>query len=85
MIVYVVEEPRESCWGYYCEDTEVVGVYESKKKALAKVKEMEKINKLVNNAYISHDELLLIKEELRLANLLKNIKNIAHLRQELVV
>ena len=45
---------------------------------------MEKINKLVNNAYISHDELLLIKEELRLANLLKNIKNIAHLRQELV-
>ncbi len=47
--------------------------------------EMEKINKLVNNAYISHDELLLIKEELRLANLLKNIKNIAHLRQELVV
>ena len=46
--------------------------------------EMEKINKLVNNAYISHDELLLIKEELMLANLLKNIKNIAHLRQELV-
>lgn len=47
--------------------------------------EMEKINKLVNNAYISHDELLLIKEELRLANLLKNINNIAHLRQELVI
>ena len=46
--------------------------------------EMEKINKLVNNAYISHDELLLIKEELRQANLLKDIKNIAHLRQELV-
>ena len=46
--------------------------------------EMEKINKLVNNAYISHDELLLIKEELRLANLLKIIKNIAHLRQDLV-
>ena len=46
--------------------------------------EMEKINKLVNNAYISHDELLLNKEALRLANLLKNIKNIAHLRQELV-
>ena len=44
MIVYVVEEIGESCWGYYCEDTEVVGVYESKKKALAKVKEMEKIN-----------------------------------------
>ena len=45
MIVYVVEEIGESCWGYYCEDTEVVGVDESKKKALAKVKEMEKINK----------------------------------------
>ena len=45
MRVYVVEEIGESCWGYYCEDTEVVGVYESKKKALAKVKEMEKINK----------------------------------------
>ena len=45
MIVYVVEETGESCWGYYCEDTEVVGVYESKKKALAKVKETEKINK----------------------------------------
>ena len=45
MRVYVVEEIGESCWGYYCEDTEVVGIYESKKKALAKVKEMEKINK----------------------------------------
>ena len=45
MRVYVVEEIGESCWGYYCEDTEIVGVYESKKKALAKVKEMEKINK----------------------------------------
>ena len=43
MIVYVVEEIGESYWGH--EDTEVVGVYESKKKALAKVKEMEKINK----------------------------------------
>ena len=43
MIVYVVEEIEESYWGH--EDTEVVGVYESKKKALAKVKEMEKINK----------------------------------------
>ena len=48
MRVYVVEEIGESCWGYYCEDTEVVGVYESKKKALAKVKEMEKINKYSN-------------------------------------
>ena len=46
--------------------------------------EMEKLNKLVNNAYISHNETLLIQEELKLANLLKNIKRIAHLRQELV-
>ena len=45
MIVYVVEEIGESCWGYYWEDTEIVGIYESKDKALAKVKEMEKINK----------------------------------------
>ena len=52
MIVYVVEEIGESCWGYYCVDTEVVGVYESKKKALAKVKEMEKINKY-NDYYIT--------------------------------
>ena len=42
MIVYVVEEEYETYWS--CYDTEVVGVYESKKKALAKVKEMEKIN-----------------------------------------
>ena len=43
MIVYVVEEEYETDWS--CYNTEVVGVYESKKKALAKVKEMEKINK----------------------------------------
>ena len=43
MIVYVVEEGYETDWS--CYNTEVVGVYESKKKALAKVKEMEKINK----------------------------------------
>ena len=52
MRVYVVEEIGESCWGYYCEDTEVVGVYESKKKALAKLKETEKINKY-NDYYIT--------------------------------
>ena len=45
MIVYVVEEIGESCWEYYCEDTEVVGVYENEEKAITKVKEMEKINK----------------------------------------
>ena len=43
MRVYVVEEEYETDWS--CYNTEVVGVYESKKKALAKVKEMEKINK----------------------------------------
>ena len=55
MIVYVVEETGESCWGYYCEDTEVVGVYESKKKALAKVKEMEKINKYSDYDITTYD------------------------------
>ena len=43
MIVYVVEEEEEVDW--YCYNTEIVGIYESKDKALAKVKEMEKINK----------------------------------------
>ena len=43
MIVYVVEEECETYWSGYA--TEVVGIYESKDKALAKVKEMEKINK----------------------------------------
>ena len=50
MIVYVVEEEYETDWS--CYNTEVVGVYESKKKALAKVKEMEKINKY-NDYYIT--------------------------------
>ena len=52
MIVYVVEEIGESCWGYYCEDTEVVGVYESKKKALAKAKEKEELYKY-NDYYVT--------------------------------
>ena len=43
MIVYAVEEEYETDWS--CYDTEIVGIYESKDKALAKVKEMEKINK----------------------------------------
>ena len=42
MIVYVVEEEYETDWSY---NREIVGIYESKDKALAKVKEMEKINK----------------------------------------
>ena len=55
MKVYVVEEIGESCWGYYCEDTEIVGIYESKKKALAKVKEMEKINKYSDYYITTYD------------------------------
>ena len=43
MIVYVVEEEHETYWS--CYETEIVGIYESKDKALVKVKEMEKINK----------------------------------------
>ena len=43
MIVYVVEEEYETYWGGYA--TEIVGIYESKDKALAKAKEMEEINK----------------------------------------
>ena len=43
MIVYVVEEEYETDWS--CYNTEIVGVYVSKDKAQAKVKEMEKINK----------------------------------------
>ena len=42
MIVYLVEEEYETDWSY---NKEIVGIYESKDKALAKVKEMEKINK----------------------------------------
>ena len=55
MRVYVVEEIGESCWGYYCEDTEIVGIYESKDKALAKLKEMEKINKYSDYDITTYD------------------------------
>ena len=43
MIVYVVEEVYENYWS--CYETEIVGVYESKDKAQAKAKLLEKINK----------------------------------------
>ena len=43
MRVYVVEEEYETDWS--CYNTEIVGIYESKDKALAKAKEMEKIHK----------------------------------------
>ena len=45
MTVYVVEEIGESCWGYYCEDTEVVGVYESKEKAITKKQELMELHR----------------------------------------
>ena len=43
MIVYIVEEEYENYSSCYY--TEIVGIYESKDKALAKAKEKEKINK----------------------------------------
>lgn len=43
MRVYVVEEVGEADWRDF--ERRNVGIYESKDKALAKVKEMEKINK----------------------------------------
>ena len=43
MIVYAVEEECETYWGGY--ETEIVGIYESKDKALVKAKEMDEINK----------------------------------------
>ena len=43
MIVYAVEEEYETDWS--CYNTEIVGIYESKDKALVKAKEMEEINK----------------------------------------
>ena len=43
MRVYVVEEVGEADWRDF--ERRNVGVYENKDKALAKVKEMEKINK----------------------------------------
>ena len=55
MRVYVVEEIGESCWGYYCEDTEIVGIYESKDKALAKVKKKKKINKYSDYDITTYD------------------------------
>ena len=53
MIVYVVEEEYETDWS--CYNTEIVGIYESKDKALAKVKEMEKINKYSDYYITTYD------------------------------
>ena len=53
MRVYVVEEEYETDWS--CYNTEIVGIYESKDKALAKVKEMEKINKYSDYYITTYD------------------------------
>lgn len=53
MKVYVVEEEYETDWS--CYNTEIVGIYESKDKALAKVKEMEKINKYSDYDITTYD------------------------------
>ena len=53
MIVYLVEEENETYWGSY--NTEIVGIYESKDKALAKVKEMEKIDKYLDYYITTYD------------------------------
>ena len=50
MIVYTVEEEAEADWAVYT--TEIIGVYESKSKALAKVKEMGELHKY-NYYYIT--------------------------------
>ena len=53
MIVYAVEEITESRCGL-CEDTEIVGMYKSKEKALAKQEEKEqkyKYNDYIITAY----------------------------------
>ena len=43
MIVYVVEEEYETDWS--CYNTEVVGVYESKKKAITKKQELMELHR----------------------------------------
>ena len=53
MRVYVVEEEYETDWS--CYNTEIVGIYESKDKALAKVKEMEKIDKYLDYYITTYD------------------------------
>ena len=46
--------------------------------------ELDTLSKSLNNAYISHNEVLLLKEEMKLINLMKNIDKIANLREELL-
>lgn len=46
--------------------------------------EMDYINNKLNSAYISHDEISLRTEELKLINLMKNINRISILREELL-
>ena len=53
MIVYAVEEVYETYSS--CYETEIVGIYESKDKALAKVKEREKIHKYCDYDITAYD------------------------------
>jgi len=46
--------------------------------------ELDTLSKSLNNAYISHNEVLLLKEEMKLINLMKNIDKIANLREDLL-
>ena len=50
MIVYTVEEESEADWE--CYTTEIIGVYESKSKAMDKATEMKKLHKY-NYYYIT--------------------------------
>ena len=46
--------------------------------------QLDKLNNTINNAYLFHDELTLKKEEIKLINLMKNIRHIANLRNKYV-
>jgi len=46
--------------------------------------ELDALNEALNNAYISHNEVLMVKEEMKLVNLMKNIDKIANLREDLL-
>lgn len=46
--------------------------------------ELAVLNEALNNAYISHNEVLMIQEEMKLVNVMKNIDKIANLREDLL-
>ena len=51
MIVYVVEETRESDWSWSCYNTEIVGIYETESEALEKIKQLREQDKNKYNDY----------------------------------